>query len=79
MTTAIVNRHPSLLPRLNLVLAGGAVVLAGVAIAADDVDSVAPTNKPLPATTVVTVVGPAHPLGAPDVGISCDRLVYTRC
>jgi hypothetical protein len=23
--------------------------------------------------------GPAHPLGAPDVGIPCDQLVFTRC
>jgi hypothetical protein len=68
-----------LLPRLSLVLAGGAVVLAVVAIAADDVGSVAPTTKPIPATTVVTVVGPAQPLGVPDVGIACDQLVFTRC
>ena len=79
MTTAVINRHPSLLPRLNLVLASGAVVLAVVAIAADDVGSVAPSTKPIPATTVLTVVGPAHPLGAPDVGIPCVQLVYTRC
>jgi len=26
-----------------------------------------------------TVVGPAHPLGAPATGIPCDELVYTRC
>ena len=55
-------------PRLNLVLASGAVVLA-----------VAPNSTPIPAARVVTVVGPAHPLSAPNVGIPCDELVFTRC
>ncbi len=79
MNTAVVSRHPSLLPRLNLVLASGAVVLAVIAIAADDVGSVAPEATPIPAASVVTTFGPAHPLGAPGVGIPCDELVYTRC
>jgi hypothetical protein len=79
MNTAVVSRHPSLLPRLNLVLASGAVVLAVIAIAADDVGSVGPSATPIPASTIVTVVGPAHPLGAAGVGIPCDELVYTRC
>ncbi|HEY5424037.1 MAG TPA: hypothetical protein VIK05_11225 [Ilumatobacteraceae bacterium] len=79
MNTTVVNRHPSLLPRLNLVLAAGAIVLAVVAIAEDHVGSEAPTGTPLPATTIGTIVGPAHPSGAPDVGIPCDQLVYTRC
>ena len=28
---------------------------------------------------VVTIFGPAHPLGAASVGIPCNELVYTRC
>ena len=28
---------------------------------------------------VSIVFGPAHPLGAPDSGIACSELVYTRC
>ena len=79
MNTTVVSRHPSLLPRLNLVLASGAVVLALVAIAADDVGSAAPKATPIPATSVVTIFGPAHPLGAVSVGIPCDQLVFTRC
>ena len=75
MNIAVVDHRRSLLPALNLFLAGGAVLLALVAIAADDVGSAAPT----PAAPVVTIVGPAHPLGAADVGIPCEELVYTRC
>ena len=75
MNIAVVDHRRSLLPAFNLLLAGGAVVLAVVAIAADDVGSATPT----PATPVVTIVGPAHPLGAEDVGIPCNELVYTRC
>ena len=75
MNVAVANRRRPLLPRLNLLLASGAVVLAVVAIAADDVGSATPT----PTAPVLTIVGPAHPLGAADVGIPCDELVYTRC
>jgi hypothetical protein len=75
MNIAVADRRRSLLPTFNLLLASGAVVLAVVAIAADDVGSATPS----PAAPVVTIVGPAHPLGAPDVGIPCDELVYTRC
>jgi hypothetical protein len=28
---------------------------------------------------VVTVAGPAHPLGGATLGIPCDELIYTRC
>jgi hypothetical protein len=28
---------------------------------------------------VTIIFGPAHPLGAPDIGIPCSELVYTRC
>ncbi len=28
---------------------------------------------------VSIIFGPAHPLGAPDSGIACSELVYTRC
>src|SRR4029079_16791526 len=28
---------------------------------------------------VTIIFGPAHPLGARDVGIPCSELVYTRC
>jgi hypothetical protein len=28
---------------------------------------------------VAIIFGPAHPLGAPDIGIPCSELVYTRC
>ena len=28
---------------------------------------------------VSIIYGPAHPLGAPDPGIPCSDLVYTRC
>ena len=28
---------------------------------------------------VALIFGPAHPLGAPDIGIPCSELVYTRC
>ena len=75
MNTAVVVHRRSLLPALNLLLAGGAVVLALVAIAADDVGSA----KPLPVAPVLTIFGPAHPLGAADAGIPCNELVYTRC
>ena len=75
MNIAVVDRRRSLLPRLNLLLASGAVVLAVVAIAADDVGSATPT----PTAPVLTTFGPAHPLGAADVGIPCNELVYTRC
>jgi hypothetical protein len=76
MNTALVNRRRALLPTFNLLLASGAIVLAVIAIEADDVGS---TSPPPPATTVGTIVGPAHPLGAAGVGIPCDELVYTRC
>lgn len=75
MITTLIHRRRSLLPTLNLLLAGGAVVLAVVAIAADDVGSATPTST----TPVATIVGPAHPLGAARVGVPCDELVYTRC
>lgn len=75
MNIAVVNRHRSLLPAFNLLLASSAVVLAVIAIAADDVGQATPTT----ATPAVTIVGPAHPLGAADVGIPCSELVYTRC
>ena len=39
MDTATVHRHPSLLPAINLLLAGGAAVLAVAALASDDVGS----------------------------------------
>ena len=75
MDTALTRRRRSLLPALNLLLASGAAVLAVIAIANDDVGSATPATT----TSVVTIVGPAHPLGAPSIGISCDELVYTRC
>ena len=75
MDTALTRRRRSLLPALNLLLASGAAVLAVIAIANDDVGSATPATT----TSVVTIVGPAHPLGAPSIGIPCDELVYTRC
>jgi hypothetical protein len=75
MNTALVNRRGALLPTFNLLLASAAVVLAVIAIEADDVGSTAPP----PTTPAVTIVGPAHPLGAVSVGVPCDELVYTRC
>lgn len=75
MNTAAINHRRSLLPTLNLLLASGAVVLGVVAIAADDVGSAAPTAITSPGI----IAGPAHPLGAADLGIPCDQLVYTRC
>ena len=60
MNTTLIHRRLPLLPTLNLLLAGGAVVLAAVAIAADDVGSATPTST----TPVATIVGPAHPLGS---------------
>jgi hypothetical protein len=39
------------------------------------VASTAPTTT----APVVTVAGPAHPLGVATFGIPCDELVYTRC
>ena len=75
MDTALTHRRRSLLPALNLSLAGGAAVLAVIAITSDDVGSATPTST----TPAVTIVGPAHPLGAPSIGIPCDELVYTRC
>jgi hypothetical protein len=38
--TATVHRHRSLLPAINLLFAGGAAVLAVVALASDDVGSI---------------------------------------
>ena len=75
MNTALTHRRRSFLPALNLLLASGAAVLAVIAIAADDVGSATPATM----TPAVTIVGPAHPVGAPSVGIPCDELVYTRC
>ncbi len=75
MNIAVVDRRRSLLPAFNLLLAGGAVVLAVIAIAADDVGSATPS----PTVPALTIFGPAHPLGAADVGIPCNELVYTRC
>jgi hypothetical protein len=75
MNISVVDRRRSLLPAFNLLLASSAVVLAVIAIAADDVGSASPS----PAAPVLTIVGPAHPLGAADVGIPCNELVYTRC
>ena len=37
------------------------------------------TLEPAPAPPVAMIFGPAHPLGAPDSGIPCSALVYTRC
>ena len=75
MNTALADTRRFALPAFNLMLAGGAAVLAVIAIASDDVGTGA-----VPATTAtVTVVGPAHPLGATSTGIPCDQLVYTRC
>ena len=77
MNSAVVAHRRSLLPTLNLLLASGAVVLAVVAIAADDVGSAIPS--PTAATPAGTVVGPAHPLGIGSLGIPCEELVFTRC
>jgi len=75
MNTAVHNHRRVTLPVLNLVLAAGAAVLAIIAIESDDVGSASvATTAP-----VVTIVGPAHPLGAVSVGIPCDELIYTRC
>jgi hypothetical protein len=35
--------------------------------------------EPTPPTRVATIAGPAHPLGATDLGIPCSSLAYTRC
>jgi len=75
MDTALTHRRRSLLPALNLLLASVAAVLAVIAIAADDGGSAMPAST----TPAVTIVGPAHPLGAQSVGIPCDELVFTRC
>jgi len=75
MNTTVQNRRRVALPVLNFVLAVGAAVLALIAIESDDVGSAAVATT----TPVVTIVGPAHPLGAISVGIPCDELVYTRC
>ena len=75
MHTTLIHRHRPLLPTINLAIAGGAAVLAVIAIASDDVTSTTPpTTAP-----VVTVAGPAHPLGVAALGIPCDELIYTRC
>jgi hypothetical protein len=75
MNTAIVNPRRSVMQTFTLLLAGGAAVLAVIAIAADDVGSApAPTTAP-----IATIVGPAHPLGAASVGIPCNQLIFTRC
>jgi hypothetical protein len=76
MNTAVINHRRSLLPAFNLVLASGALVLAVIALEADDVG---PAVAPVSAASVATIVGPAHPLGAPDSGIPCNSLVFTRC
>jgi hypothetical protein len=75
LNTTLIPRRRPLMPTLNLLLAGGAAVLAVIAIAADDVASTTPTST----TPAVTVVGSAHPLGAVSAGIPCNELVYTRC
>jgi len=36
-------------------------------------------DKPQVAAPATIIFGPAHPLGAPDIGIPCGELVYTRC
>ena len=74
MTTTLIHRRQPLLPTINLALAGGAAVLAVIAIASDDV-----TSAPTRTAPVVTVAGPAHPLGVATFGIPCDQLIYTRC
>ena len=51
MTTAIVHPRRAWMPALNLLLAGGAAVLAVVAITSDDVGS----STPVPASPVVAV------------------------
>ena len=51
MTTAIVDHRRVWLPTLNLLLAGGAVVLGVIAITSDDVGS----TTPVPASPVVAV------------------------
>lgn len=76
MNTQAVDHHRSFLPTFNLVLASGAVVLAVIALEADDVG---PSVAPVSAASAATIVGPAHPLGFPDPGIPCDSLVFTRC
>jgi hypothetical protein len=75
MNSEVVAHRRSFLPTFNLLLASGAVVLAVIALEADDVGSVTPAA----AAPVATIVGPAHPLGAPDPGIPCSSLVFTRC
>jgi hypothetical protein len=77
MNSAVVAHRRSLLPTLNLLLASSAVVLAVIAIAADDVGSAIPS--PSAVTPAGTVLGPAHPLGIGDFGIPCEDLVFTRC
>jgi len=37
------------------------------------------TRQALDQAPVEMIFGPAHPLGARDVGIPCSELVYTRC
>ena len=36
-------------------------------------------SQALEEAPVAIIFGPAHPLGAPDIGIPCSELVYTRC
>ena len=76
MNTQTVDHRRSFLPTFNLLLASSAVVLAVIALEADDVG---PSVAPVSAASVATIVGPAHPLGAPDPGIPCNSLVFTRC
>ena len=45
MNIAVVDRRRSFLPTFNLVLASSAVVLAVIAIAADDVGQATPTSR----------------------------------
>lgn len=75
MHTTAIHRHRSLLPTINLAIAACAAVLAVIAIASDDVTSTTPPKM----APVVTVAGPAHPLGGATLGIPCDELIYTRC
>ena len=79
MSATNTNHRRSLLPAFNLLLASGAIALAVVAIAADDVagppaasasasgDDV--SARPAPSTTADTVA----------VDVSCGLRVNTRC
>lgn len=78
MTTAIVDHRRPWLPALNLLLAGGAAVLAVIAITTDDVGSTPPAPAP-PVVAVPSANLPAEHVAVPSANFLDEVAAVDAC